>query len=281
MSQSVDGSSALPTFSQPPVVEVVVAVAFEPAPALALDAGSIYRTVFNPGGFIRWEEKAPYDPPIERFGGRARIPEVRFSVLGTPPSPRLWFMNATGSELVQLQRGWFARNWRKMPEAQAYPRYASIREPFERELRLIDAHCTEADGTAIVPTQCEVTYVNHISGLGIWTQLGEVDKVSKLWRHPESFLPTPEQVQFLASFVITSVVGAQPVGRLHVSLGPKPEGASDSPELSLTLTARGAPLGDGIDGVMRFLDLGHEWIVRGFKAMAAPEMLEAWGEAGS
>jgi hypothetical protein len=45
----------------------------------------------------------------------------------------------------------------------------------------------------------------------------------------------------------------------------------------LTLTARGRPGSDGIPGVLQFLDVGREWIVRGFTSITTATMHKIWG----
>ena len=51
-----------------------------------------------------------------------------------------------------------------------------------------------------------------------------------------------------------------------------------TPVLRMILTARGKPLGDGIDEVLSFIDIGRVWIVLGFEAITMEEMHEIWGK---
>lgn len=51
----------------------------------------------------------------------------------------------------------------------------------------------------------------------------------------------------------------------------------DRPLLLLQLTARGAPIGEGLEGAREFFDLGREWIVKGFVDVTSPEMHGKWG----
>jgi hypothetical protein len=44
----------------------------------------------------------------------------------------------------------------------------------------------------------------------------------------------------------------------------------------MNLTARGRPDEESIEGALRFLDIGREWIVRGFAAVTTPEMHAIW-----
>jgi len=51
----------------------------------------------------------------------------------------------------------------------------------------------------------------------------------------------------------------------------------ERPIYVLNMTARGAPLGDNLEGVLGFLDIGHEWVVRGFTAITSDVMHRVWG----
>jgi hypothetical protein len=42
------------------------------------------------------------------------------------------------------------------------------------------------------------------------------------------------------------------------------------------LTARGEPLTGDLDGVLDFIDLGHEWIVRAFESVTSDVMHDLW-----
>jgi hypothetical protein len=69
------------------------------------------------------------------------------------------------------------------------------------------------------------------------------------------------------------------LGRLNVSVQPAYVNATREEILSMTLTARGEPLRADTDGVLDFLDMGHNWIVRGFTQLTTPKMHELWGRS--
>jgi hypothetical protein len=104
-----------------------------------------------------------------------------------------------------------------------------------------------------------------------------VGQVVENWKQPDDgFLPGVEDATLSWRYVIRE--GKAFVGRLHVSFQPAyhSKGGKDVEIFVLTLTARGKPLGKGIDGAVAFLDLGHEWIVRGFKELTTPAMHQIW-----
>jgi hypothetical protein len=61
-----------------------------------------------------------------------------------------------------------------------------------------------------------------------------------------------------------------------VSLDPVFHIKDGTPRLRLSLTARGRPQQEGTAGVLQFLDLGREYVVRTFAAITTSEMHEVW-----
>jgi hypothetical protein len=110
-----------------------------------------------------------------------------------------------------------------------------------------------------------------------WSDFGDVGEVVTVWRSSfsDDFLTKPEEARFATSFLIPGE-DQRPTGRLHVSIEPKYRLPDMSKILRLGLTARGAPMGDGLDGVTAFLDVGHAWIVKGFASITTARMHEMW-----
>lgn len=272
-------SDPLPDFANPPVVEVALATQFEPLEALsAVQLGLLWHTGFR-SRFPVVEEHAPLDPKVERFGLKGPIrADVRVSMSRKPPTPRCWFLKEDGAELVQVQKDWFAHNWRKMGEGEEYPRYEHIRETFEQELRIFSDHLEGESLGLLKPNQCEITYVNHIPAGEAFSNHSELAKVFSLGEPSltNAFLPTPEELRLSGSFVIPRDDG-QPLGRMRFSIEPRYRASDSSPMFLLTLVARGEPTGTGAEGVLGFLDIGREWIVRGFAAITTPAMHGLWG----
>lgn len=270
-----DEMRRLPDFSRPPVAEVALAVGFSPIAGLRLvEYGrlwDLYRTSFS-----KVVEQPPVQMTVERFGGQGGGPGVSFELLSMPPLPRVWFVNEDESELVQVQNNWFARNWRKVPSRGDYPRYPNIRQPFESDFRSFEQHVQAARLGVVKPTQCEVTYINHISidDPEPWT-LGDVVTLVNPGS-PGDFLPPVESIRLAAQYVITH--DQDSVGRLHVTAEPATRRTDNRPIVVLTITARGRPLGEGIEGVVSFLDLGHDWVVRAFESVTTERMHMMWGK---
>jgi uncharacterized protein (TIGR04255 family) len=208
-------------------------------------------------------------------------PSIQFEPV-TALSLRTWFLNNDETELLQIQNNRIARNWRRANTTAPYPSYPNIKEPFAKDIHLIDTFLKKNGLGAVTPIQCEVTYVNHIVAGEGWQHHGDLNSVFVNWSPAgEGFLPAAEDAQFSSRYVIRD--GKNFVGRLHVATQSafRPTGTGGAPDTAifvLNLTARGKPLGSGIDGALKFLDLGHEWIVKGFDQLTTPTMHTIWGK---
>jgi uncharacterized protein (TIGR04255 family) len=270
-------SSVLPDYSDPPVIEVALSVQFDPIPGFGVpQIGVLWQRFRN--NFPIAEEYPPIAHATEEFGVRLgpRI-TLNAEVLSQFPTPRVWFLNAAGSELVQIQTDRLIFNWRRMADNEEYPRYVHVRSKFDDAVRELRAFLSEEGLPDIQPDQCEVTYVNHFRSGTTWEHHGQADRVVTVWngRPRGDLLQVPEDVRFAMRYIISEHDSV--LGRLHVAFEPAYRLVDNEPMLLLTLIARGAPVGDGLSGVGRFLDIGHEWIVRGFTSLTTAEMHRIWG----
>ncbi len=269
--------SKLPSFAAPPVVEVALGVQFEPLERLrSLDMLSL-RDSYK-GKFPKVQEHPPLPSVIEDFGPpRAFRLEARLEMTDLPPVPRYWFLTETESELIQIQQDRFVHNWRKIGTGDDYPRYERIAATFQDEFLQFHEFVDRGEFGPLVPSQCEVTYINHIeSGVG-WDRLGELGEILTVWRsqYSDPFLSEAENVVLSWSHVIPSESGA-PAGRLRIMAEPAQRISDGQPAYRLTLTARGHPFGNDMTGIRSFLDLGREWVVRGFASITTPKMHQIW-----
>ena len=264
----------LPDFDHPPVVEVVLGVAFEPSFELSNVAlVELWRDLFKTS-FPHSTERPPYDPPKEQFG--VQIPRTELVGPIGPPPLRFWFASEDEQELIQIQHDWFARNWQKTERKGTYPRYdAYIRPAFVRDFSAFADHVRGLD-LDLRFTQCEVTYINHISTNDIWQAHKELSAVFRTFADTPCRSQSIESMAFRSSSLI-SLPSSETIGRLHTQI----DSVFDSngrPIFVLTLTARGAPLdGHNVDAVMRFLDRGRDNIVRTFVEITTEEIQREWG----
>jgi len=263
----------LPEYEAPPVVEVALSVRFDAvlglsAPQMGVLWSSSYRAEFP-----NIEQQPPIEPAVEHFGGPP--PPFSLKLEAGMPAPRFWFVNSNGSQLIQLQQNWFAFNWRRRtPDAAEYPRFSSVKDSFQRELQCLNEFVTNEGFGKIQPEQCEVAYVNHVTRGDSWESLGQLDRVLRIFGSTHEFLPEPEEASLDAHYVIQS--GDRPIGRLHVGARPLYKLENQEPIFQLTLTARGRPESQTVDAVFDFLELGHEWVVRGFTAVTTDDAHRAW-----
>jgi uncharacterized protein (TIGR04255 family) len=264
----------LPDFRKPPVAETVLSLQFEPIGGLTTaHVGLLWQRFRDQLPLV--EERPPLPPVFERFEA-PKPPEVEVTVKDRLPAPRVWFLNQAKTELIQVQPDRLVHNWRKVLGIEPYPRYEPIREKFRQEVEIFEQLLRDEGVGTLIINQCEVTYVNHIEPSGVWERHGQLDMVLRNWsRLPTGiFLPEPEDAAARIRFVIPSQ--GKPVGRLHVSFQPAWKKADNSALFSLTLTARGMPLGEGKEGAFAFFDLGRRWIVKAFADLTTPEMQLIW-----
>lgn len=265
----------LPDFQNPPLVETVLSLQFQPLPRLkSVHVGLLWHQFRDTFPLI--EEHPPLNVVLETFGVPAPG-QVEVTIEEKPPLPRVWFLNESETELIQIQADRFIHNWRKAGNISTpYPRYEGVRAKFRDEVRGFQQFLSDEELGQVVINQCEVTYVNHIEPCEVWRSHGQIEGVLRAWdARGRLFLPEAEGGRIEQRFVIRGDSGG-PLGRLHVSLTPAWEAEGKSPILVLTLTARGSPISEGIDGAFAFLDLGREWIVKGFAELTTTEMHRVW-----
>src|SRR5882672_9185342 len=152
----------LPDFENPPLTEVVLSLQFEAlAPIEFVETVGLFRARLR-DGYPQTEQHPPLPPAFEIFGAPAAVPHVRFQLQAIPDPPRFWFVNEAGTEILQVQTDRFAHNWRKVGQADQYPRYERIRRTFLDEYSNLNRIVERRLGRGCVPNQCEITYVNHI-----------------------------------------------------------------------------------------------------------------------
>lgn len=265
---------ASPSFRKPPVTEVVLAAAFKSLALSIPDIGLLWEAFRSE--FPRVEEQPPYDPPTELFEAGYAGPPVSFEIFPSPPLPRIWMLSEDQTELLQLQRNWFACNWRKVAPEDKYGRWPSRWGSFERNFRILEQHVSERALGVLSIQQCEVTYVNHILSGHVWSNHSELYKVITALKDVPISAGVVEQSSFATSLLVRDGNGA-PIGRLHVSVQPALRRQDGIPMFVMNLTARGAPAGQGLEGIRGFMERAHEWASNTFIEITTPEVQAEWG----
>jgi uncharacterized protein (TIGR04255 family) len=269
-----------PHFKTPPVGEVALSVQFEPLQALhAVHFGLLWQEFRDT--YPKTQEHQPLPPVTEKFGVHTPFPQgLNFSFGVASPTLRCWFLNEDETQLIQVQQDRFIHNWRKRQDGQGptYPRYRVLRESFKAELGTF-FRFLEKEGVGLAkPNQCELVYVNQINvrSVGL-VDHGDFSKIVTAWSDlGDPLLSRVENVGINARYFIKNQSG-EPIGRLHITFNPLFIQGQNEPAYQAQFLGRGAPLGEGLEGVFEFLDKAHEYAVRAFLAVTSPSLQEMWG----
>jgi uncharacterized protein (TIGR04255 family) len=260
----------LPDYEFPPIFETVLGVRFSPLTPFNSRLLSRYWTSISKE-YPHFEIQDPIPQMTEEFGApRPRAPGIQI-IKG--PEFRCWFIDETETRLIQLQRDGFFLNWRKVKENEPYLHYEHTRPTFEKYWQSFRGFLNHQGLTETEVVQCEVTYINHIEKSQEWNSYAELNKVISCWsgKYSGDFLPDPESVSVNAQYVMPDQKG-----RLHIALFPAIRKKDAKEILQLNLTARGKPASSKLDDIVAWLDLGHEWVVKGFTDFTAKEMHQFW-----
>lgn len=211
--------------------------------------------------------------------GPPRI-ELQFGQLAFP---RTWLVSTDEHRLVQLQSDRLVLNWRRLSGDQPYPRYTVLRELFSTLLgQLTDV--LAATGSPVPAVNfCELSYINEIAVPGVKTAQPHpdlstiLDVVNTL--KGRDFLPQAEDAQFQARWRIPAkqLPDGAPIGRLYLAVTPAFRADTQLPIYGLNLTSRVVPPPAADFGLaLEILDIGHDWIVRGFADLTTKAMHDQW-----
>ena len=155
-----------------------------------------------------------------------------------------------------------------------YPRYERVLASFLANFEIFQEFLADEDLGQPLLNQWELTYVNHIPAGDGWQHHGELGSVVPLVENSVTggFLPEPEDVALRVRYRIADQPG---IARLHVAASPGFDQHA-RPTLQLTLTARGGLEPDAASSLESSLNVGREWIVRGFAEVTSRSMHELW-----
>lgn len=264
----------LPKFDDPPVVESVLSVEFAPLERWGVPHYGLFWEAIRQD-FPRWDVKPPLSSVIERFDKPSpdeQPPSV--TLRPGPPDFRCWYIDEDDRTLIQIQNGRFIHNWRKTGPEDKYPHYdKSIRLAFEQNWKKFCDFTQQNDLGQPYVIQCEITYINHLEIRKGWESPADLPKVLLPWSGATNghFLPAPDSVAFDVNFRLPD-----DKGRLRVSAKPAIRNSDGTEIVQLNLTARGKPDKDDPTSALEWLDLGRQWVVRGFADLTSSEMHKLW-----
>lgn len=258
----------LPKFKKPPVIETALGVQFARLRSFSIPHFGLFWSRIR-SDYPNQELQPPLGPVIETFGGAPSPAQLNIMFV-TEPEARCLFIDATGTQLIQVQRDRFLRNWRRAKGSEPYPSYEYLRPRFETDWGRYLGFLADERIEDPEINQCEVTYVNHVEAT--IDSLGDASRMLRgVAALSGEFLPDPETVHLNTRYVM-----GDKKGRLTVDLQPAVRLDDRRPVLQLTLTARGTPGSSRLEDILAWFDFGHEWIVRGFADFTRPEMHTQW-----
>jgi uncharacterized protein (TIGR04255 family) len=259
----------LPEYENSPVTEVVCGVLFKPVQNFYLPHfGLLWKVIEKQ--YPTCQEVAPLLPIIERYGAYEDYEQQLQVAFGDIPTPRIWFLDAKGTEILQLQRDRLLYNWKKNKPTDAYPRYHVVIGKFKEQMALFEKFLKQHGLGALEPLQYEMTYVNHIAKGEGWNDLTELGSVFRghQWQGQKGdFLPAIEHVNLKSAFVLP-----EREGRLHISIRDGKRQDDGRSVLLFELTVRGFPAERSSDAMWQWFDTAHEWIVKGFTDLTGADI---------
>lgn len=264
----------LPEFECPPVDEMVMGVQFDPLPNFHAAHFGLFWTRIREE-YPHTEDQAPLFPAVEPLESQPSSPSVSVTAFAAPSLPRCWFLNEDKTELIQVQRDRFLRNWRQLKGNKPYPRFSRLFRGFERAWNEFLAFAGNHGLGSVKVNQCELAYINYIEKEAGWSELGELQGVFPFLRsrEPGSFLPPAETLSWQAKYRLP-----ESRGRLQIEMSPTFRGRDMKIVLSFALTARGAPAENSWEQIAAWFDLSHEWIVRAFAELTSSTAHELWSK---
>jgi len=260
--------SDLPDFEAPPIAEVVLGVNFTIGDSLKVYHIGLYRDRIK-SEFPGFQEQPPL--PGQPLPGQD---EQGFRFIAGPlPLPRCWFLDETGTKLIQLQADRFIHNWRKVTGEEKYPRYEAIRDEFVARWDEFCGFLGDQGVSKPILNACELAYVNHISKESCWTEPKDLGRLF-------SFLATDmsggaghtlESVQCGLRFKLP---GGN--GHLNVSMTPAVRKQDQQEILRFDLSARGAMESGEEAQLLKWFDGARETIVRVFTGLTTEEAHACW-----
>jgi uncharacterized protein (TIGR04255 family) len=267
-------SEGLPRFRKPPVIETVLGVYFRPSDQFrSVQQGILWDRSFR-SQFPTLEERPPVEEIHERYGDeRLAPPSIRWRVSERVQPPRLWAVSENGQHVIQIQTNAFFANWLKTSDGATYRPYAERRKAFGEQIRQVEEFFREERIGPLEPTSWTITYINHIDYGGLSVLGPTLARTLAAWTNQWSsnWLPAIDNAVFDLAFPMPDCAG-----RLNVNLKPAVVLSDKREVLRLDLTARGQLKSNDATSALSAIDMGHEWIVRGFATLTTPELHQEW-----
>ena len=257
--------SPFPVYEQPPVVETVYSVQFDP-----LAAQSVRIAQYWPLAKDRYKNIGVAQRLPAVFEPTYLAPNFQPLTISFEQDNRVVFDGQ--SYLLQLQNDRFLMNWRKTATSSPYPGFNKNFPQFKEELGRFSKYCHNEQLGELSFNQLELTYVNFIENVGFGQQdFSHIFVDHYIASSGDRFLPNPESFNWSTSYKIPNGFGRLHTAANTVFVPDKPDGTQI---IRVELTARGFVKGE----FDRWFECAHEWVVKGFSDLVSVEFQQKhWG----
>jgi uncharacterized protein (TIGR04255 family) len=272
------------SYETPPLVEVAMAVQFEPPKGLGqAHLGAFWASRKQEFPHVRAVQ--PISTANESFGGeRQWLPPSLQLALTNEPDSRLQMTSADDQWMLQVQRNRLVINWRK--RSNEYPRFETAWDSFKNSWKDWVTFISDLNLTPLIPQLWELTYVNRVPRGPLWNEPADWPNVFPgLWGEKLAVVDDAQLCGFHGQWVWEH---SSLPARLYVE--PRPvrlPGPPSQEVLSLSFTARGIvspeakddAVGTNCSEIERIeagIRCGHNFIVSTFDKIASAAAKNAW-----
>ncbi|MGI8427265.1 MAG: TIGR04255 family protein [Actinomycetota bacterium] len=267
-------TTSIPEFDRPPVSEVALSIEFSPLEKWRASDALSYGKLLQ-SDYPLMEIRRALPSQIEKFGEET-WQQLSFRVeIGNPDATRFWFLADPSNWLIQIQQDRFIINWRKVTGTEIYPRYlSSLRPRFEQEWQRYRNFVVERGAGVIDVKQVEVTYVNDVLRGEGWQTFPEALALFTVLSagSANQFLPPLETLTMAGSYLLP-----EERGRLRFSANHALRQFDNKEMIQMRLSVRGRPLSSLDADLLKWMDMGREWVVRGFTDLTSSKAHAIWG----
>lgn len=258
----------LPSFGSPPAVEVVVGVEFLPLPGLG--------PVKLVGLHELWADKFPklleqpaLPPTAPPTSGPQGFIQFQFS-LGAP-ALRLWMLNESEDELLQVQNDRLVLNWRRtLGDDRTYPRYDYLRGIYQDVYAEFREQVAHLNVGTFRPHTAVVSYMNRFEIQADEELKDVIAPLSQTWNLLSNVTPEISMNVPVMSGDSPNALRGQLAAKASIDSKDRKYGYLEV----LTRIGVSDPGGDVLAG----LDLAHWSCVDGFDRLTTEKMHQRWGK---
>jgi uncharacterized protein (TIGR04255 family) len=254
----------LPKFDNPPVVETVLGVEFEPLHLWQIPHFGLFWNKIR-SEYQQFSVQAPLPQQVERFGSEANTFTIN---LAPQPQARCWFFDSSNSWLLQIQNSRFISNWKQ--NHSSYPNYDGFYERFEKEWNNLNAFLSEEGLGTPKLLQCDVSYINHVE-VGDDFDFDNLGEIFPAWAglKKDGFLPQPDAIAINSVYAIP-----ENLGRLYIEMQPVIRQSDFKTTLQLSVTAKVKIASN--EKLKESIDLAHQWVIEGFTDFTSDKNHKIW-----